>query len=391
MTRLLFVDDEPRILQGIRQSLWAKRRVWDMSFVESGAEALAFLERTPCQAVVSDMRMPGMDGAELLKRVRIIQPDAFRVVLSGQMDEHAAVRAAATAHRFLAKPCDPALLLGTLTYGIELQAQLSSEGMRACVGGAAELPSPPATATALNRAVEDELSSLQDVARIVERDPAMAVKVLNLVNSAFFGLGRRIVSVEHAVRQLGMRSLRSLVMAQALFQQLAGPNARLLEQQQSRSLLAAQYARRFRLSPRESEVAVTAALLHNIGTLVLMARAPEAFQASLSHADQEHVSLAEAERAVLGVTHAEVGAYLLRLWGLPEEVIEAVGVHHRPLAMVPALDAGAVVCIAEELATLALSQSSSPSSELDDATLDALGVLETVTAIRQEAPVRAAV
>lgn len=391
MTRLLFVDDEPRILQGIRQSLWAKRRVWDMSFVESGAEALAFLERTPCQAVVSDMRMPGMDGAELLKRVRIIQPDAFRVVLSGQMDEHAAVRAAATAHRFLAKPCDPALLLGTLTYGIELQAQLASEGMRACVGGMAELPSPPATATAVNRAVEDELSSLQDVARIVEGDPAMAVKVLNLVNSAFFGLGRRIVSVEHAVRQLGMRSLRSLVMAHALFQELTGPNARLLEQQQCRSLLAAQYARRFRLSPRESEVAVTAALLHNIGTLVLMARAPEAFEASLSHAAEENVSLAEAERAVLGVTHAEVGAYLLRLWGLPEEVIEAVGVHHRPLAMVPALDAGAVVCIAEELATVALSQSSSPSSELDDATLDALGVLETVTAIRQEAPVRAAV
>ena len=383
MTHILFVDDEPRILQGLRQSLWAKRKVWQMAFVESGVDALAHLERTQCQAVVSDMRMPGMDGSELLRRVRIIQPDAFRVVLSGQMDESAAVRAAATAHRFLAKPCDPALLLSTLTYGVELQAQLASEGMRACVGGASELPSPPATARALNRALEDEFMTLQDITSIVERDAAVAVKVLKLVNSAYFGLGRRVVSIEQAVRQLGLRSLRSLVMAHALFQELAGPNAPLLEQEQARSLMAAQYARRFRLSSRESEVASTAALLHNVGTLVLMLRAPDAFRSALEHAAEHHVSMAEAERAVIGVTHAEVGAYLLRLWGLPEEVVEAVGVHHRPLDELQVLDAGAVVRIVEELATGAVSGSHAGAT-LPEAALQQLGVFEVVQAISQE-------
>jgi len=211
----------------------------------------------------------------------------------------------------------------------------------------------------------------------------MAIQVLKLVNSALFGLGRRIVSIEQAVRQLGLRPLRSLVLAQALFQGLAGKNAQLLEVEQSRSLLAAQYARRFRLPARDSETAVTAALLHNVGTLVLMARAPDAFEATRAHANELGVSQTEAERDVFGVTHAEVGAYLLALWGLPEEVIEAIGVHHRPLAELTMLDAGAVVCLAETLANEQIDAPGAAASErLDDETLSRLGVLDTVQAIR---------
>jgi len=382
MPRLLFVDDEPRVLQGLRQCLWSKRKTWEMTFVESGALALAELERQPFEAVISDMRMPVMDGAELLERVRIVQPNAFRVVLSGQMDEHAAVRAAAAAHRFLTKPCDPALLLTTLTYGLELQSRMNSEGMRACVGGAADLPSPPATAVALNRALENDGSSLQDVSRVIETDSAMAAMILKLVNSAFFGLGRRIVSIEHAVGQLGLRPLRSLVLAHALFQDLTGKSVKLLELEQSRFLLAAQFARRFRLPARESETALTGALLHNVGTLLLMVRAPEAFEASRTYAREHAITVADAERDVMGVTHAEVGAYLLALWGLPEEVIEVVGVHHRPLADLPVLDAGAVVCLAEALASERFDTSSTDAQSLDEPTLLRLGVLDTVRAIR---------
>ena len=240
-----------------------------------------------------------------------------------------------------------------------------------------------AVAPSILRALEDELTNLRDITSIVERDAAVAVKVLKLVNSAYFGLGRRVVSIEQAVPQLGLRSLRSLVMARALFQELAGPNAPLLEQEQARSLTAAQYARRFRLSARESEVACTAALLHNVGTLVLMVRAPDAFRSALEHAAEHNVAMAEAERAVLGVTHAEVGAYLLRLWGLPEEVVEAVGVHHRPLEAIQVLDAGAVVRIVEELAVGAVTGSQAEAT-LPEATLQQLGAFDVVQAIRQE-------
>lgn len=98
MMRLLFVDDEPRVLQGLRQSLRGKRQLWEMVFAGGGATALEEIERGRFDAVISDMRMPGIDGAELLRRVTLSQPHAFRVMLSGQMDESAAVRAAATAH-----------------------------------------------------------------------------------------------------------------------------------------------------------------------------------------------------------------------------------------------------------------------------------------------------
>src|ERR1700722_16735111 len=120
MMRLLFVDDEPRVLQGLKQSRRGKRKIWDMVFAEGGAGALAELERGRFDAIVTDMRMPGMDGAELLNRVKCAQPEALRIILSGQMDPGAAVRAASSAHRFLAKPCDSDTLIEILSESLDL-------------------------------------------------------------------------------------------------------------------------------------------------------------------------------------------------------------------------------------------------------------------------------
>ena len=384
MMRLLFVDDEPRVLQGLRQSLRGKRQLWEMVFAGGGATALEEIERGRFDAVISDMRMPGIDGAELLRRVTLSQPHAFRVMLSGQMDESAAVRAAATAHRFLAKPCDSETLVAMLSQVLNLRAQLNSPKMHECIGGMAGLPSLPESCFALNRALEDERVALSDVARIVEHDVGMSAKVLQLVNSAFFGLSRRIANVDEAVRNLGLKAIRSLVLAQALFQELSGGEVALFRAEEARSFLAAQFARRFSLEHPAYDVGVTAAMLHNVGRLALIARLPAEQRANADYARAHGSTAEEVERTRLGVTHAEIGAYLLGLWGLPPEVIEAVGSHRAPLETRSTLDPGAVVHIAEVLSAEALGLGQHETTPLSDEALRRLGAAHTVAAIRAE-------
>jgi HD-like signal output (HDOD) protein/CheY-like chemotaxis protein len=384
MMRLLFVDDEPRILQGLRQGLRSKRHVWEMVFAEGGATALEEIDRGRFDAVISDMHMPGTDGAELLRRVKLSQPHALRIMLSGQMAESAAVRAAAIAHRFLAKPCDPETLVAILSQALNLRDQLNSPAVHECIGGLAGLPSLLESCSALNRALEDENVALDDVARIVEHDVGMSAKVLQLVNSAFFGLSRRVASVDEAVRKLGLSAIRSLVRTQALCQELAGGDVALFRAGEEQSLLAAKFARRFALERRARDVAVTAAMLHNVGTLALVARPPAEQRANGAYARAHRTTAEAAERARLGVTHAEIGAYLLGLWGLPAEVIEAVGSHHLPLEGRSTLDPSAVVHVAEVLSAEALGSGEHESTPLPDEALERLGVAHTVAAIRAE-------
>jgi HD-like signal output (HDOD) protein/CheY-like chemotaxis protein len=382
--RLLFVDDEPRVLQGLRQSLRNRRNEWDMVFVEGAERALAELEGGPFDAVISDMRMPSIDGAELLDRVREAQPQALRVVLSGQMDEQTAARAAASAHRFLAKPCETDVLVETIRRALELRARLCSKRMLACIGGMSRLPSLPESCASLNRALADEGVPLTEVARIIEADSGMATKVLQLVNSAFFGLSRRVSSIFDAVQYLGLNAIRSLLLAHALFEELGGDRVTGLAVEQSRALLAARFARRFALERRPLEVAVTAAMLHNVGRLALIACLPSEHHANLAHAEAEGTSVEEAERARLGVTHAEIGAYLLGLWGLPHEVVEAVAFHHLPLRDRSVLDPGAVVQLAEALVAEALGQGPREIQEIPEEELTRLGVASLMASLRAE-------
>jgi HD-like signal output (HDOD) protein/CheY-like chemotaxis protein len=384
MMRLLFVDDEPLILQGLRQGLRNKRHGWEMVFAEGGAAALEDIDRRRFDAVISDMRMPGIDGAELLRRVKLSQPHALRIMLSGQMDEAAAVRAAAIAHRFLAKPCDPGTLVAILSQALDLRAQLDCPRMYECIGCLDGLPSLPESCSALDRAVEDEHVALDDVAYIVEHDVGMSAKVLQLVNSAFFGLSRRAANVDEAVRNLGRNALRNLVRSKALSQELAGGDVALFRAEQARSLLAARFARRFALERRAGDVAVTAAMLHNVGRLALIARLPAEQRANGEYARAHRTTAEAAERARLGVTHAETGAYLLGLWGLPADVIEAVGSHHLPLEGRSTLDPGVVVHLAEALSAEALGSGEREATPLPEEALERLGVAHTVAAIRAE-------
>ena len=213
MKRILFVDDESRVLDGIRRMLYAERKRWDMQFALGGEAALEACEAGGFDVVVSDMRMPGMDGATLLGHIRDRFPSSARIILSGYSEIALATKAVPVAHRFLAKPCSASELQSTIERLCTLQDLLCAPEMRKIVGTVGELPSLSITYTSLTQAVRDPDTSIERVAGIIEQDVAMSAKVLHLVNSAFFGMAQRVTSLQGAIGYLGMETITNLALA----------------------------------------------------------------------------------------------------------------------------------------------------------------------------------
>lgn len=330
LLRLLFVDDEPLVLQGLRDLLRSRRREWEMCFAESGEAALARIAERPFDVVVSDMRMPGMDGATLLTRVKERTPEAVRIILSGQSDADAARRAVPVAHQFLSKPCEPQRLKDAIDVALGLRALLEDARLRGLVGGATSLPASPNTWVQLTEALRRPDIALTEIAPLVERDAALAGRVLQVANSAFFALPRRVTSIGEAVRYLGTGLIRDLALVTGAFSSFPFDGRRAgftPETLQAHSWLVARVARRVAAPPVAQE-AFTAGLLHDVGLLVLAAQAPDLAEAVVRTATERRLARTDAEREILGVTHAEVGAYLLGLWGLPLDLVTAVSRHH---------------------------------------------------------------
>ncbi|MCC6748526.1 MAG: HDOD domain-containing protein [Deltaproteobacteria bacterium] len=333
MKRILFVDDEPRVLEGLQNLLRKERNRWEMVFAPGGAEGLALLEEKGFDVVVSDMRMPGMDGATFLTEVQRRYPRAARIVLSGQTDQASAGRVVAVAHQFLSKPCDSAALRKVIERACALQDLLHDEALQAVVGELGQLPSLPGVYLQLGRILDSPEASVTQMAQIVEQDAALCAKILQLVNSAFFGLAQKCLSVERAISLLGTSLLRNLVLWNAAGQGIERLPATLREDilaRQAHAILAARLTARLAKGQPFAEAAFLAASLANLGWLVLATHQTSQAESLRASAAESGRPLHQLERELRGVTHAEVGAYLLGLWGFPSAVVESVAFHHEP-------------------------------------------------------------
>ncbi|MBC8317882.1 MAG: HDOD domain-containing protein [Desulfobulbaceae bacterium] len=336
--RVLFVDDEPNILSGMKRMLRSLRNGLDMSFAESGKEALELMKDEPFDIVVSDMRMPGMDGAELLTEIRKQYPETIRIMLTGQADSGSVMRTVTVAHQFLAKPCEPERLKTTLHRACLLHNLLSHPVMRKVVANIDTLPSLPEIYIRVQDLLADPDSSVDDVAKCIARDIGMSAKILQLVNSAFFGLFQHIESPAQAVHLLGLDTIKSLVLTVKIFSQYdeaQGVPSLRLEDLWEHSMMVGAYARKITEQQTSNQKiiddAFIAGLQHDLGKLVLLANMPEKYQEALDLAARENIPVYQAESKIFQATHAEIGAYLLGLWGFPAAVIEAIVYHHKPL------------------------------------------------------------
>lgn len=337
MRRILLVDDEPRILEGLRRMLRGHRQEWELLFANGGPAALEQLGGGPVDVVITDMRMPGMDGAELLGRVAQVAPDTIRIVLSGQTDADAATRTVPVAHQFLTKPCDATVLCEVVDRTCALRDLLASPGLRRLIGSVDALPSAPLIWHSLGRALRDPQSSVDQIAAIIEQDAGLSAKMLQLVNSSFFGQRRQVTSVGHATHLLGTGLIRSLALAQHVFSAgfSVAAGGWTVEEEQAHGLAVARMAQVLVDDAGVVEAAFAAGLLHDVGKLILATRLPQAFGDDQRESRVRQVPLHRVELARAGVSHAEVGAYLLGLWGLPHLVVEAVAHHHLPSRVGP--------------------------------------------------------
>ncbi len=334
--RILFVDDQQEVLRGLERMLHSMRNEWEMGFAGSAREALGILEETGADVVVSDMKMPGMDGAELLSEVMERYPQVIRIILSGHSDEQATMRSIGPTHQYLVKPCNADTLKATIGRALGLRRLLADDSLKQVISQIRSLPSIPALYMEIVKELRLQDSSLKKVGEIISKDVGMTAKVLQLVNSAFFGVPRHISTPAQAVGLLGLETVRALVLSVQVFSEfrnavLPGLN---MDALWAHSMAvgggAKAICRSEKLDDKVVDDAFIAGLVHDVGKLVLAAGIPRKYKEILSAAQREGATSENAEGRALGTTHAEVGGYLLGLWGLPDPIVEAVAFHHQP-------------------------------------------------------------
>ena len=358
--RILFVDDEQNILQGLKRMLRTERNEWEMAFAEGGQQALEMLEQESYDAVVSDMRMPGMDGAQLLEKVKLLHPEMVRFILSGHSDKELVMRSIGPSHQYLAKPCEPQMLKDCLNDAFALHELLSTETIRTIVTSMTSLPSLPNIYQAVVEELQSEDASIKSVGNLVEQDIGMSTKILQLVNSAYFGISRQITSPGEAANFLGIDVLKSLVLSEGVFSQFDSEALKLLsmDAMKSRSLKVANSARAICRAEKTNKVvadqAYLAGLLYEIGSLVLASNLPEEYRSVCELVQQDNIEIWQAEQQVFGTNYAQIGAYVLGLWGIDTDVVSAIAYQHRPMDIpdkkFSALTALVVACSMNSLA-----------------------------------------
>jgi putative nucleotidyltransferase with HDIG domain len=332
MRRVLFVDDQPDVLEGLQAILAPLRTHWEMKFVRGGEKALAALAAQPFDVLVTDFEMPGMDGPALLRRAQESVPEMVRVVLSGESEQEVARRVAHTAHQFLAKPCERASLYETIERTCALHTLLADPWLKQAIGRVGQLPVLPEIYHGVMRTLEDPNRTLGDVGTVVARDPVLSAKILQLVNSAFFGLPQAMTRIENAVKYLGADVIKCLVLMVDVFRDgaLDGIPGANLHDIQHHALHTALIARRLTREKRQQETAFVSGMLHDIGKVVLASRMPDRYARIVTAALETNRPMHAVELDRGGVTHAAIGAYLLAQWGLPYSIVEAVAHHHAP-------------------------------------------------------------
>jgi HD-like signal output (HDOD) protein len=335
-TRILFVDDEELALRGLSRLLYPMRNEWEIEFLDSGEKALKRMEVAPFDVIISDMRMPGMNGAELLNEVMKRYPKTVRLILSGYADRELILKCVGSTHQYLAKPCDAESLKMTVRRAADLEKSMKTETLRQLVTRCVVLPSVPALYSEMIEALQDPETDVETIGAIIAKDGAMTAKILKLVNSAFFGLGHKIANPNEAVAYLGTDTIKSLALCANAFSEMEHANLQgfSVESLWEHCLVAARAAKMVAIHEdadrKLADEAYSAGLLHDLGKLVFAANLTEEYQQVLTLAREKKIPLAAAEREVFGADHADIGGYLLGLWGLPVPVVEAIALHHRP-------------------------------------------------------------
>ena len=333
---VLFVALSPEDSEGIREGLRDTSDKWRLEFVSNVRQGLTALGETEFDAAIVDLMAPGIDAPGLFKSMMESSPVTLRLGLVSPPERQAIQQVRAAVHQLLTKPCDAKVLTAVLARAFAAQDYLSDDNFKRLAGGIRSLPVLPAIYTELMQELKSEDPSLERAGEIVAKDMGLTTKILTLVNSAFFGLGRPIAHPSEAAVFIGTETLRALVLSLQVFSQFSQVQLKefSVENLWKHSWTIGVLARRlceFEEAGRETtDEAFIAGLLHDVGKLVMAVNHPAQLEENIRQARQKRLSLWEQEYQVFNASHAELGGYLLGAWGLPSGVVDAVAFHHRP-------------------------------------------------------------
>jgi putative nucleotidyltransferase with HDIG domain len=330
---VLFVALSPEDSERVREGLHDK---WRLEFVSNVRQGLTALGQAGFDAAVVDLTAPGIDAPGLFKSMMESSPTTLRIGLVTPPEREALQQVRAAVHQLLTKPCDSKVLTAVLARAFAAQEFLSDENFKRLAGGIRSLPVLPNIYTELMQELKSEDPSLERAGEIVARDMALTAKILTLVNSAFFGLGRPIAHPSEAAVFLGTETLRALVLSLQVFSQFSQVQLKefsvenLWKHSWTTGVLARRLCEFEEAGRATTDEAFIAGLLHDVGKLVLAANHPAQLEENIRQARQKRLTLWEQEYQVYNASHAELGGYLLGSWGLPSGVVDAVAFHHRP-------------------------------------------------------------
>ena len=341
MNRVLFVDDEVFVLDGLKRMLRRMRTQWEMDFVDSGEAALQMMAQKEFDVIVSDMRMPNMNGAELLNEVKDLHPNTIRFILSGYSDKDLILKSLDSTHQYLAKPCDPETLKTRILRATSLQESISNDALKNLISQLGELPTLPALYEEILSLLRQPDVSSECLSDAIKKDIGMTAKILKFANSGYVGLKRKISGMNDAVSYLGMDYIRSIILTIGAFGRLKQfqIDGSTLEDFWDNSLMVAEAAKAITISQTSSrtmaEESYVGGLLHACGKLILSANFPSKYVEVNKMVEEDEMPLLDAEVKIFGAHHGQVGAFILGLWGLAGPIVEAVHWYRNPSNSIP--------------------------------------------------------
>mgnify|MGYP001479948589 CR=1 FL=1 len=353
--KILFVNGSSKT-QNLQYILDNMKEIWDMRFVESEADIWKSLANGNYDALVYDIHTPGINAIEVLQEISVRYPQMIRVIIVGPSDQGLVLEMIRSNHQTITHPFNSLSLKGLIDRSCKLRELLHNKELKRFVAGISHLPSLPSLYQQIVAEIQSPSVSIKRVADLISQDVTMTAKILQLVNSAFFGLPHKIVSPQQAAILLGINILKGLVLHVHIFSSFElDPRIEKfsIRRLARHSLLVCKLAREIVLTETNNksmeENAFIAGLLHDIGKLILI-QDPERYNQVLAHCQARDCNRYQAEYEILGASHAEVGAYLLDLWGIPEPVVQAIAFHHNPIkSMEPNFSVLTVVHVADAL------------------------------------------
>jgi len=338
MKKILLVDNDKNVLQSLKRSFRSMRNEWKVVLQDEGKSAYELiLSDDSFDIIITDLRMSGLSGIDLLTNVKKDSPDTIRFALTGSSDSALLMKAASVSHRLIFKPCEGDKLVSLVKNSLLLREELQDPEIRKNLCKLGVIPSLPELYKEFYREMQSPDASVARLGRIIEKDIGMTTRVLQLVNSVFFGFRKKVTSPIHAASLIGINGMRDIVLVAGFFNALEKkdfPKRLDIEGIWRHSLITASIAREIAaskgMSPDDIDIAYTGGLLHDLGIIALASTNCKDYEKVIELTYNEGIPLHVAEKRIFDVDHASVGGFMLNLWGLPHSISEIVTFHNSP-------------------------------------------------------------